>query len=383
MADARPAPWHGAAVDGVSSVVPLQRRRRTRPSDQPLASPAPTVAVVVPHHDYGAFLSAAVTSALTQPHVDVSVVIVDDASGPEGLAAARRVAASDARITLVEQRVNRGPVETFNTGLAVARGQYLVRLDADDLLTPASLSRAVSLLEAHPSVGFAYGHPLHFSGTLPEPSCHVRSWTLWPGRTWLERRCRLGHNCITSPEVVMRRSVVDQVGGQRPLAHTHDMEMWMRMSAVSDVGHVDGPDQAYHREHDASLSAREVDELVDLRERALAFETLFAWTEGRLPDAEHLRLSQLARSTLAVEAVSRARHDLDRGRGMTDLARDLRSLAQQLSPDVRQAPLWRALDADCRRGRRPSGRSPARLARALTRRVSADWARHRWHRTGV
>ena len=75
----------------------------------------------------------------------------------------------------------------------------------------------------------------------------VRSWTVWPGRQWLADRCRSGLNVITSPEVVVRTSVIRRVGGQQPLAHTHDMEMWMRISAFSDVGRVDGPDQAWHR----------------------------------------------------------------------------------------------------------------------------------------
>ena len=42
----------------------------------------------------------------------------------------------------------------------------------------------------------------------------------------------------------MRRSVVDHVGGQKQLAHTHDMEMWLRIAAHSDIGYVSGSDQA-------------------------------------------------------------------------------------------------------------------------------------------
>ena len=42
-------------------------------------------------------------------------------------------------------------------------GEYLVKLDADDLLAPGSLARATALLEAHPEVGFVTGRPMHFT----------------------------------------------------------------------------------------------------------------------------------------------------------------------------------------------------------------------------
>ena len=66
----------------------------------------------------------------------------------------------------------------------------------------------------------------------------------------------------------MRRSFVDEVGGQMPLAHMHYMEMWLRISTSSDVAYIRGADQAWHQKHPESLSAREVSGLRDLIERA-------------------------------------------------------------------------------------------------------------------
>jgi hypothetical protein len=80
-------------------------------------------------------------------------------------------------------------------------------LSADDALTPGSLARAAALFEAQPSVGLVCGHPVVFSDELPAVPQEVRNWTVWPGQEWIERRCRLGRNCIMNPEVVMRTSV--------------------------------------------------------------------------------------------------------------------------------------------------------------------------------
>ena len=247
------------------------------------ATDRPTVTVVIPCFNYGRFLPGAVASALSQDGVEVDVVVVDDRSTDNSLAVARTLAVEHPAVRVLAHDTNRGMVATFNDGLAFVSGEFLVRLDADDLLTPGSLARAAALARCYPSVGLVYGHPRHFTGEPPAPRLHVRSWTVWPGRHWLADRCRTGLNVITSPEVLMRTSVVQRVGGQQPLMYTHDMEMWLRISAFADVARVNGPDQAWHRDHPDSLSARLVDELKDLHERRAAFGTCSRAPPDRSP----------------------------------------------------------------------------------------------------
>jgi len=353
-----------------------------RPATAPVRSTVrPAVSVVIPCFNYARFLPAAVASALDQDGVDVRVIVVDDASTDDSARVAHELAERDDRVEVLAHAANRGPVDTFNDGLARATGEHLVRLDADDLLTPGSLARSAALLEAWPSVGLVYGHPLHFTGELPTARTEVESWTIWPGREWLELRCRLGVNCITAPEVVMRASVVAEVGGQKDLAHTHDMEMWMRISAVSDVGHIEGADQAWHRDHDQSLSAREVDLLTDFHERQAAFDTLFDGTGGELPDAARLRA--VAHRALAREALDRVNRAYDRGNVATSPIAGYLDFARALEPDLESLPEWRGLRARERWGPQRASRVPWFVAAALRRRLREDRARRAWHRTGV
>lgn len=270
----------------------------------------PLVSVVIPCFNYAGYLPLAVQSVLDQAEVRTEIIIVDDRSTDISLEVARRLEAEHPNVIVHEHEVNKGPVDTFNDGLAVATGEYLVRLDADDLLTPGSLARGVSTMIEHPSVGLVYGHPIHFSGEdLPAARTRLDSVCLWPGLEWLGNRCRDGLNVITSPEVLMRKSVVDVVGGQEPLAHTHDMEMWMRIAAFSDVAYVRGCDQAWHRDHELSLSARKVDSLTDLEERRLAFDTLFDGMAGELPEAKAMR--KAANRALDKASITMALHEHD------------------------------------------------------------------------
>jgi hypothetical protein len=354
----------------------------TRPQVLPTPRVDPSVSVVVPCFNYERYVRGAVQSALGQVGVRVQVIVVDDASDDDSVEVVEALAAEDPRVVLVRHRTNQGPVATFNDGLELATGTYLVRLDADDLLTPGSLARSVALLDAWPTVGLVYGHPLHFTGdVLPPHEDEVRSWTVWPGVDWLELRCRSGVNCITSPEVVMRSSVVAEVGGQRELAHTHDMEMWMRISAVSDVGHVDGPDQAWHRDHDQSLSAREVDVLTDLRERRDAFDVLFDGVAGQLDAAPRLRA--LAHRALAGDALDRVNRAYDRGKVDSSPVEEYLEFARGLDVDVESLPQWRGYLARRRWGPSVVPLLPQYFGASVLRRLREDRARRHWHRTGT
>lgn len=356
----------------------LGKRRRRRPVG---LRGRPLVSVVIPCYNYERYVGEAVMSVLDQEGVDTEVVVVDDNSTDGSREVVRAIDSEGDRVRLIEHPINLGPVETFNDGLSFVRGTYIVRLDADDILTPGSLARSIALLQAEPSVGLVYGHPLHFSSLpLPRPRATARRWVVWPGAVWLRERCRTGLNVITSPEVVMRASVVDAVGGQRSLAHTHDMEMWLRIASVSDVAYIEGADQAWHREHDWSLSQRIQVGRGDLVDRRDAFHVLFEWTESFLPETDDLR--QLAERALANEALVGVVHMRDRGRMDRELERFLMDFAD--ARDTGNEPLkydWETRRLSTREVRKRT--APLRLSRALGRRLRNEVEFARWHRQGV
>lgn len=340
------------------------------------------VSVVIPCYNYAQFLPEAVGSVLSQHGVVVDVIIVDDASTDESLAVANALADGESRVKVLARGQNAGPVQTFNDGLALARGEFLVRLDADDLLTPGSLVRAVGVMRRHPSVGLVYGHPIHFSGPTP-PAARIEPthWTIWRGTQWLRDRCRDGWNVITSPEVLMRRSVIERVGGQRNLHHTHDMEMWLRLAAYADVAYIHGVDQAWHREHANSLSAREVDNYRDLVERREAFDVLFSTIGSDIPKAGAYRSA--AMSALAAQALEFACRELDHGRNDPVVINAFIDFARGAVPTVEALPGWCGLARRVARGASQTAWYPGSLLARAGRRWRQAVRERRWHRQGV
>ena len=329
-----------------------------------------SISVVIPCYRYGHYLEEAVASVLdAQEGVDVRVLIIDDASPDDSGEVARRIAARDPRVDVIVHETNRGNIATFNEGLLEwADGDYCLLMSADDRATPGALRRARDLLDAHPEVGFVYGRALYVRDGAPLPPARttVRGWTVMSGQRWLEHRFRQAENPITSPEIIVRTSLQQRVGGYDPgLPKAADMEIYFRFAAHADVGFIRGADQAYYRLHGANMRTT-VSALRDLEQRRSVFELVHGRYGDRLADPE--RLSGLVHHQLGREALWAAGRVYDRGRlRRTEVARrllgagpyepeqevaELAAFAADCWPELKNAPLYRSLEAGARLGPR-------------------------------
>jgi glycosyltransferase involved in cell wall biosynthesis len=233
-----------------------------------------TVQVLVPCYNYGRYLRQCVGSVLSQEGVDVRVLVIDDQSSDDTPEVCRSIAAQDARVEFIRHPRNKGHIATYNEGIARAQGDYFVLLSADDLLTPGSLARATGLMNRNPTVGFTYGYAKPVYGAeLPPPRTDETGCSVWRGRDWIGSMCRSGRNFVMSPEVVMRMDIQKRLGGySASLPHSADMEQWLRAAAMSDVGRVNGADQAYYRVHEQNMHRTVCSGLLfDLKARRDAF----------------------------------------------------------------------------------------------------------------
>ena len=102
----------------------------------------PLVSIVINNYNYGRFLAQAIRSALGQTYSHTEVIVVDDGSTDDSLQVIGRFGD---RIKPVVKH-NEGQASTFNTGFERSQGDVVVFLDADDLLLPSAVGRAVELL---------------------------------------------------------------------------------------------------------------------------------------------------------------------------------------------------------------------------------------------
>jgi glycosyltransferase involved in cell wall biosynthesis len=240
---------------------------------------APTVSVVIPCYNQARYLPDAIRSVHQQTHRPIECIVVDDGStdGTSSIAAELG--------TLVVTQANSGVSAARNAGLAIARGDFIVFLDADDVLLPDTLARGAGALVAQPAAAAVVsrcevmaedGTPLPVKHHAIEPSNLYRGW--------------LSRNFVWTPgAAIFRRAALTELGGfctdYGPAA---DYAIYLRLARDGRVSYLPGYSVRY-RQHPTSMS----------RDPALM-----------------LRATQLALQRESREAPAWARGDIKRGRRM-------------------------------------------------------------------
>ncbi|HEX3624933.1 MAG TPA: glycosyltransferase [Verrucomicrobiae bacterium] len=121
------------------------------------------VSVIIPCYNQAHFLTEAVESVIHQTFTHWEIIVVNDGS-PDNTkdvfeSLARRWPGRTLRYL---EKQNGGLADARNAGIAIARGKYILPLDADDKVHPEMLSKTVSLLEATPDIAIAYTDLIHF-----------------------------------------------------------------------------------------------------------------------------------------------------------------------------------------------------------------------------
>ncbi len=108
------------------------------------------VSVVLPVYNVGAYIQQTIGSVLCQTFQDFELLVLDDCSTDETVAKVRSI--SDPRLRLIINTQNMGRAGTDNEALQYIKGEYIAKMDGDDLCHPERLARQVAYLESHPEV---------------------------------------------------------------------------------------------------------------------------------------------------------------------------------------------------------------------------------------
>jgi glycosyltransferase involved in cell wall biosynthesis len=182
------------------------------------------ITVMVPAYNYAQYLPEALESIRAQTfHGSVHVVVVDDYSTDN----TQEILSHFDDVEVVRHEHNMGLPAALNTGLAHARGKYVIPLDADNLLTPPALQVLYEALESKPWLDVASGQIAIYM----EDGNHRRA-DDWPFGT-IDIGGQFQHYNQLASSSMMRRSSIQRLGGWRRRQHKNeDGEFWCRaMSA--------------------------------------------------------------------------------------------------------------------------------------------------------
>lgn len=114
-------------------------------------SPSPTISVVMPVYNGEKYLREAIDSIINQTFGDFEFLIINDGSTDKSDEIIRSY--NDSRIVYLQNDGNKGLVFTLNYGISKAKGEFIARMDADDISAPTRFENQVKALEANPDIG--------------------------------------------------------------------------------------------------------------------------------------------------------------------------------------------------------------------------------------
>jgi glycosyltransferase involved in cell wall biosynthesis len=196
---------------------------RRRPGTERPSVPSPFVSVLVAAYDAVATLGETLDSLLAQTDGDWEAVIVDDGSADGTLNLARHFEALDPRIRVLTQS-NAGAAAARNAAAAIARGEWLLPLDADDYLEPDAFEVQRMFIEAHP------GHDMYLWGqSLLSPDGSVRPSRVYRDGAVSEYGLRdvAFQRTHIGATLLWRASLFREMGGYRDV-YSEDFDLMLR-----------------------------------------------------------------------------------------------------------------------------------------------------------
>jgi glycosyltransferase involved in cell wall biosynthesis len=208
------------------------------------------------------FLRQALDSVLSQSFGNFEFLIADDGSRDRSLKILQEYAANDARIRLFQQQ-NRGLTCTLNTLIQQAKGEFLARMDADDICLPQRFALQVEFLRQHPEVICVGG---------------AQDWIDAAGRVLrhnpeaeadgeIQQRLLRGWTAINHPSAMMRRLEVLRVGGyDETLSSAQDIDLWLKLGEIGQLANLRETVLQYRQHSHAVSEHRQLEQIQRKRE---------------------------------------------------------------------------------------------------------------------
>ncbi len=221
----------------------------------------PKVTVLMSVYNGETHLRDSVDSILDQTYEDFEFLILNNASTDRTKEILELY--DDPRIRLIDNDKNIGLIRSLNRGLGLAKGEYIARMDADDISLPTRLEKQVDFLDSHDSIGVL----------------GIRSWIIdESGDTLIRANHPIVHNeilakilldnCFVHSSVMFRKKLIDTYGNYNNNAVLgEDYDLFLRLSRVTQMANMAEPLHKWRKNISTGMSVVNRQEQIAVRDR--------------------------------------------------------------------------------------------------------------------
>lgn len=227
------------------------------------------ISVVMAAFNAEKYLREAMDSILAQTYGDLELIVLDDKSTDGSLQILKEYAAADPRVVVLENEQNMGLTKSLNKGLAVAKGEYIARMDADDISVPDRFAKQVAFLDSHPDYSFVscIGRYIDEEGREEQlrlfPETHEEICAMMPKV-----------DAVMHPGVMFRREDIARIGNYcEDFRVVQDYDLWFRgMAAGYKFYNIQEPLVLFRRNDSYNTRKSKAYRLVDYRVRKKGYK---------------------------------------------------------------------------------------------------------------
>ncbi|MGG7147241.1 glycosyltransferase [Clostridium butyricum] len=228
------------------------------------------ISVVMPVYNGEAYLKDSIESILNQTYTNFEFIIINDGSNDDTGKIIREYMKNDNRIILLERK-NKGLVKSLNEGISLASGDYIARMDADDISDKERFRKQVNFFKYNKDVDILGSYIKIFGNE--ERANKIETWfnQKWNKEDMLTRS--LGGSIIAHPTAMIKKSVFNKlVGYSNKYSRLEDDDLWVR--AIKEGYIIDIVDEYLlkYRVHTESKSIIDASDLQELLNEKIKFK---------------------------------------------------------------------------------------------------------------
>lgn len=185
----------------------------------------PLVSIILPAYNCEKYIAASVASILQQVYDNFELIVVNDGSADNTLAILSSIA--DKRLRVLNNDGNKGLIYSLNRAIDESKGEFIARMDADDVATNDRIEKQVHWLLHHPDTAAVGSHIL----MIDEHGKEKGNWPLDRKTATASaiRKTMPRENCLAHPTMMIRASILKQYKYSVFQKNIEDYDLWLRM----------------------------------------------------------------------------------------------------------------------------------------------------------
>ncbi len=182
----------------------------------------PLVSVLISAHNEQNWIEQSVNSILTQTYSNLEIIIVNDGSTDDTLNILKKIQKKDKRVKIINQE-NKGLTKSLNIGINQCKGQYIARMDADNVSREDRIERQVEFLKKNPSYSIVGSWRKEIKNNeIKKKKFPVENKAI---KQWLIRACVISHS-----SVMIKSEKIKKYKYNERFRTSQDYELWIRMA---------------------------------------------------------------------------------------------------------------------------------------------------------